>query len=121
MVRLILLIFYGDRQPIPTFIGLSKYSYLFEVLIIVLSLFNFASIFVFPNINPLYYYGWFYNMMSKIVPYETLGYDMYAVTQLISSHMNESSMYLLIATMLGTSFAIVKYLLDRNFFHLTKK
>ncbi len=121
MVRLILLIFYGDRQPIPTFIGLSKYSYLFEVLIIVLSLFNFASIFVFPNINPLYYYGWFYNMMSKIVPYETLGYDMYAVTQLISSHMNESSMYLLVATMLGTSFAIVKYLLDRNFFHLTKK
>ena len=121
MVRLILLFFYGDRQPIPPFIGLSKYSYLFAVLIIMLSFFNFASIFVFPNINPFYYYGWFYNMMSKIVPYETLGYDMYAVTRLISSNVNESSMYLLVATMLGSSFAIVKYLLDSNFFHFTKK
>ena len=60
-------------------------------------------------------------MMSKIVPYETLGYDMYAITRLTSSYMNEGAIYLLVATILGASVAIVKYLLDRNFFHLTKK
>ena len=121
MVRLILLLFYADRQPIATFISLSKYSYFFAVVIIVFSFSNFASIFVFPNINPFYYYGWFYNMMSKIVPYETLGYDMYAVTRLTSPYMDYSTIYLLVATMLGASLAIVKYLLDRNFFHSTKK
>ena len=121
LIRLILLFFYGDRQSISTSIGSSKYSYLLALAIIMFSLSNFASIFVFPNINPFYYYGWFYNMMSKIVPYETLGYDMYAVTRLTSSYMNEGTIYLLVATILGASVAIVKYLLDRNFFHLTKK
>ena len=121
LIRLILLLFYGDRQSIPTSIGLTKYSYLLALVIIMFSLSNFASIFVYPNINPFYYYGWFYNMMSKIVPYETLGYDMYAVTRLTSSYMNEGTIYLLVATILGSSVAIVKYLLDRNFFHLTKK
>ena len=46
---------------------------------------------------------------------------MYAVTRLTSSYMNEGTIYLLVATILGASVAIVKYLLDRNFFHLTKK
>ena len=121
MVRLILTLFYKDRMPISTIIGLSKYSYYFGMLIILFSISNFAFLFVLPNINPFYYYGWFYSMMSKIVPYETLGYDMYSVNALISSYMNEGSMYLLVATILGVFFAVIKHLLDRDFFRLTKK
>lgn len=82
---------------------------------------NFAAIFVFPNVNPFNYYGWFYSMMSKIVPYETLGYDMYSVNAITSSYINHSSMYLLVSTTLGTSFAIIRYLLGRNFFQIEKK
>ncbi len=121
MIRLILTLFYSNKKPIHTFISSSKNSYHFAVLIILFSISNFASIFVFPNINPLYYYGWFYSMMSKIVPYETLGYDMQSVDVLITSNMNEGSLYLLVATFFGASFAIIKHLLDRNFFDLTKK
>ena len=121
MVRLILMVFYGNRIPISTTVGLSKYSCYFGMLIILFSISNFAFLFVLPNINPFYYYGWFYSMMSKIVPYETLGYDMYSVNALISSYMNEGSMYLLVATILGVFFAVIKHLLDRDFFRLTKK
>ena len=120
MVRLIIIIFFDYRKPISNFIGLSKYSHYLAALIILFSISNFASIFVFPNINPFNYYGWFHSMMSKIVPYETLGYDMYSVNALTSSYINQSSMYLLVVTILGTCFAIIRYLLDKNFFQFEK-
>ena len=121
MIRLLIKIFRGYRKSLSNFIGLSKYSHHFATIFILFSIFNFASIFVFPNVNPFNYYGWFYSMISKIVPYETLGYDMYSVNALISSYMNEGSMYLLVATILGVFFAVIKHLLDRDFFRLTKK
>ena len=120
MVRLIIILFCGYRKPISNFIGLSKYSHHFAALIILFSISNFASIFVFPNINPFNYYGWFHSMMSKIVPYETLGYDMYSVNALTSSYINQGSMYLLVATIVGTCFGIIRYLLDKNFFQFEK-
>ena len=121
MIRLLIKIFRGYRKSLSNFIGLSKYSHHFATIFILFSIFNFASIFVFPNVNPFNYYGWFYSMISKIVPYETLGYDMYNVNAITSSYINHGSMYLLVATILGTSFAIIRYLLGRKFFQIEKK
>ena len=121
IVRLILLIFFYRKQPTSSCVGLGQYSYYFAIMISLLSIFNFASIFVFPNIDPFNNYGWFYNMMSRIVPYDTLGYDMYTVTNLIFSSSQKGFIFSIIATLSGASLAFIRYFSDSKSFYLKKK
>ena len=119
MFRLIFLVFFGESRDQSIYDHIKECSYFITSPLILLSVLSFAFVFTLPNVNPIDYHGWFYNMMSKTTPYQTLGFDMYAVAEGMH-HAHYTAMFFSIcAAILGFLLAFVKYYLRKDVLSLS--
>jgi len=119
MFRLIFLVFFGESREESIYSHIKESSFYITSPLVLLSLLSFGFIFTFPNLNPIDYHGWFYDMMSKTTPYQTLGFDMYQVEKGMH-HAHYIAMILSIsAALIGFLLAFIKYYLKKDILSLS--
>ena len=119
MFRLIFLVFFGENRQKSIYTHIKECSHNITIPLILLSILSFAFVFTLPSINPIDYHGWFYNMVYKTTPYQTLGFDMYAVADGIHHAHYTAMFFSILAAFIGFVIAYIKYFLKKDLFSLS--